>query len=142
MEIFSGARLESSERAAYLAMVSALEPLADARLLGEEVDHFIEDCIQRLRDTDKIDPNFKPSLRGRLNDLRSESIRGALKRLTQERLCDHPAAWSIIDEAYALRSEIVHSGRPRDLDIDIQDKARQLEQVVLALYQSYMTPNS
>ncbi|WP_200254130.1 hypothetical protein [Thiococcus pfennigii] len=142
MEIFAGARLESSERAAYLAMVSALEPLAAAQSLGQEVGAFVDQCIQSLKEKDCIDSAVKASLRGRLAYLKSESIRGALKRLVQERLPNSSAAWNVVDEAYALRSEIVHTGKPSDLDTDIQEKSKDLEDVVMDLYRSYMSTSS
>jgi len=102
--------------------------------LGQEVGAFVDQCIQSLKEKDCIDSAVKASLRGRLAYLKSESIRGALKRLVQERLPNSSAAWNVVDEAYALRSEIVHTGKPSDLDTDIQEKSKDLEDVVMDLY--------
>jgi len=142
LEIFAGARLESSERAVFIAMVSALEPLAEAQSLGEDVGQFVDNCLQALKDSDTIDQQTKASLKGRLAFLRDESIRGALKRVVKERLSDHSESWNVVDEAYNLRSEIVHNGKPNDLDVDLQEKSRQLEEVILALYATYMSTGS
>ena len=49
MEISAGARLEASERARFLACVSALEPLCgERRKLGNETDEFVKACVDLL----------------------------------------------------------------------------------------------
>ena len=54
MEIFCSARLESSQRATFLALVSALEPLAREASLGPAVEAFVERCKQQLRADQEI----------------------------------------------------------------------------------------
>jgi predicted lipoprotein len=45
MEIFCAARLEASQRATFLALVSALEPLAQEASLGPAATAFVDQCV-------------------------------------------------------------------------------------------------
>jgi hypothetical protein len=134
MEIFCAARLESSQRAVFLALVSALEPLAQEALLGEEVNQFVADCVARLKTSTSIPQELRASLEGRLGHLRQESIRQALKRLTRETLPDQPEAPSTVDDAYALRSQLIHSGVPADLDVDLERESGSIGAIIRDIY--------
>jgi hypothetical protein len=138
MEIFAGAKLETSERATYLAMVSALEPIAKAKPLGETVNIFVAKIIDDLNNTEDISQNLRNSLSGRIQQLCNESIRQSLKRFAKEVLPEMPNASSVIEEAYAIRSQIVHNGRPSDLDIDLNEKLHEIEEIILAIYEKSM----
>ncbi|WP_155737907.1 hypothetical protein [Stutzerimonas stutzeri] len=138
MEIFCSARLESSQRAVFLALVSALEPLAQEAPLGDSVDAFVTQCASLLKDFHVIPSDIRNSLNGRLLQLRQESIRQALLRLTREALPDQPEASKIVDDAYALRSQIIHSGKPADLDIDLESEARVISTVIRNIYSSIL----
>ena len=134
MEIFCAARLESSQRAVFLALVSALEPLAQEAPLGEAVDQFVAECVNLLKATANIPPDLRASLEGRLKQLRQESIRQALKRLAREALPDQPEVAEAVDEAYALRSQLIHSGVPSDLDIDLGRESRSVSAIIRDIY--------
>lgn len=133
MEIFCAARLESSQRAVFLALVSALEPLAQEAPLGESVDQFVAECVTQLR-ASAIPKELRASLEGRLNQLRQESIRQALKRLASETLPNQPEAPAAVDEAYALRSQLIHSGVPPDLDIDLERESQSISAIIRDIY--------
>jgi hypothetical protein len=137
MEIFCAARLESSQRAVFLALVSALEPLAREAFLGDEVAAYVDDCISRLRASSVLS-GLKPSLEGRLRHLGHESIRQALLRLARETLPSQPDAEQTIDDAYALRSQIIHSGVPADLDVDLERESREISIIIRAMYASIL----
>ncbi len=141
MEIFAGARLETSERAKYLLMVSSLEPLAKPESLGVTVDSFVADTINTLKNSD-IEESVKNSLMVRVKSLREESIGQSLRRLVKEILPEITKAPKIINEAYAIRSQLAHSGQPNDLDIDLTEKSREIEEIIIAIYQKYMTANT
>jgi hypothetical protein len=134
MEIFAGARMEASDRARFLAIVSALEPLAQEQPLGDEVDGFVDSCLRLLKETSALTPSIRASLDGRLRHLRTESIRQALRRVVLETLPDQPKAAEAIDDAYALRSQIVHHGRPADLDVDLERESRRVSGIIRHLY--------
>lgn len=138
MEIFAGSKLETSERAIFLSMVSALEPLAKTKRLGEEVNQFIKTTIKNLKSCDNVPSAIHNSLTGRLNQLRNESIRQALKRMAIEIIPEITNASMVIDEAYNIRSQIVHNGQPSDLDIDFNEKLQGLEEVIVAIYKKKM----
>jgi hypothetical protein len=139
MEIFCMAALEGSQRSIFLTCVSALEPLAKAEPLGLDVNAFVEECINRLEtDESSILPDIKNSLKRRLEFLRQESIRQALLRLTREALPNHHDAPKIIDEAYDLRSRIIHNGMPPDLDIDLEFETRRVSNIIRELYASLL----
>lgn len=138
MEIFCAARLESSQRAIFLALVSALEPLACEELLGVDVDSFINVCITQLKASKDVAPDLRASLEGRLYQLRKESIRQALKRLAKETLPNQPDAAHAIDEAYSLRSQIIHSGVPDDLDTDLERESRLISNIIRRMYASIL----
>jgi hypothetical protein len=134
MEIFAGARLEISQRARFLAIVSALEPLAGERSLGSEVTAFVDACTARLDAESAISNAARASLRGRLRQLRTESIRQAILRVIREAFPEKPQAALTVDEAYAVRSQIVHQGRPNDLDVDLESFGRDVSAVLRDLY--------
>lgn len=134
MEIFCAARLESSQRAVFLALVSALEPLAQEAPLGEPVNQFVAECTTLLKASTTIPLELRASLQGRLDQLRQESIRQALKRLTRETLPNQPEAPAAVDEAYALRSQLIHSGVPADLDIDLELESRSISAIIRDIY--------
>lgn len=134
MEIFCASHLEASDRAIFLSTVSALEPLATAERLGPAVDTFIDDCLAQLENNNEIQPKHLQSVQGRLNELRKESIRQALKRLIRAKLPDEISAPDIIDYAYNLRSQLIHRGIPDDLDVDFSAETRKVSSIVKQLY--------
>jgi len=138
MEIFCAARLESSQRAVFLTLVSALEPLASPANLGPEVSSFIDECVRALQSNQGVPTGLKNSLVGRLNELRKESIRQALLHLAREALPTNREAERIIDEAYSLRSQIAHTGFPADLDVDLEREGRAVSAVIREIYASLL----
>jgi hypothetical protein len=134
MEIFCSAHLESSDRAIFLSTVSALEPLACSEPLGPAVDAFVNECLAQIERAEEIQTEQRQSLRGRLIGLKKESIRQALKRLIRVKIPDDPAAPAIIDEAYNLRSQLIHQGIPDDLDIDFSVETQKVSSIIKTLY--------
>ena len=134
MEIFASSSLEASDRAAFLTAVSALEPLAEDQALGPAVDGFVEICVSSLRATTAIDEQQRASLEGRLNQLRHESIRQALRRFIATKLYDDPGAAETADSAYGLRSELIHNGRLADYDIDLAAETGKISRLLRLIY--------
>jgi hypothetical protein len=135
MEIFCSAGLEASQRATLLLYVSALEPLATVSSLGPTVNVFIEQCSNLLDQSQDIDVAVKRSLRGRLGQLGVESIRQAIRRVVRDVIPDDTEALSVVDRAYTLRSELVHSGRPSDSDVDLAAEAEAICAVLRKIYE-------
>jgi hypothetical protein len=136
MEIYSGARLEVSQRARFLAIVSALEPLAEQRSLGSDVDEFVDQCVARLDENPAIPDSARASLLTRLQHLRRESVRQGILRVVRAALPGVPGAVDVVDDAYEIRSELVHSGRPSDLDLDLELRGLDVSDVLRSIYAS------
>lgn len=135
MELFAAAALESNDRARYVMAVSALEPLAVQQDLGAEVSRAVDTLCSQF-DADKSIPDgIQQSIRGRLLQLKRESVRQALKRLCETWFPSEPTAWSSIDSAYRLRSELLHEGRPNDLDILLHQETRNFSNYLRRIYQ-------
>lgn len=138
MEIFCSARLESSQRTIFLTLISALEPLACEVPLGDMVNTFVAECVTKLKTSEDIPTELRTSLEGRLLQLRQESIRQALRRLARETLPNQPDAAQVIDKAYTLRSQIIHSGIPADLDLDLDRESRVVSRIIRDIYASML----
>lgn len=135
MELFAAAALESNDRARYVMAVSALEPLAEQHDMGVEVSRAVDAlCVQFDADT-SIPSGMRQSIRGRILQLKRESVRQALKRLCETWFPSEPTAWSSIDRAYGLRSELLHEGRPSDLDVLLQEETRSIAKYLRRIYQ-------
>jgi hypothetical protein len=134
MEIFCSSSLEASDRAAFITTVSALEPLAEQQFLGEPVAAFVNDCLTLLHTAHSLDQRHRASLEGRINQLRYESIRHALRRSISAKLHDHPTAPALVDAAYALRSELIHKGRPAHYDVDLATETRKISGILRVFY--------
>jgi hypothetical protein len=137
MELFSAARLEVSDRAKFLGLVSSLEPLAFQAEYPNSVLQLIDSLRDQLQSTDlnglsNIEAsNVKASLDGRLQQLRRESIRQALLRVIRELFPGDEASVKTIDGAYALRSEMLHHGTT---DPYLDRKTHAIEQIIRRLY--------
>ena len=135
MELFVAAALESNDRARFVMAVSALEPLAAQADLGPDVARLVDGFAATLESTTPIPRDLKQSLRGRLIQLKQESVRQALKRLCAEWMPGDNTAWKRLDQAYALRSELLHEGRPNDLDILLAHETSAVSNLLRRIYQ-------
>lgn len=138
LEIFCSAPLEGSERARFISLVSALEPLADPRDQSQAEIDFIHRCTRALREEDAIDSEAKTSLEARLLLLRKESISRALRRMTASALPGNEEAVRIVRTAYDLRSQLIHEGLPDDRDVDLAAEARGISDVIRHIYRGML----
>jgi len=135
MELFVAAALESNDRARFVMAVSALEPLAAQQNLGSEVAAVVDELSEKLAAADAIPRELRESLQGRLRQLKQESVRQALKRLCGQWLPGEHDAWKKLDKAYGLRSEMLHEGRPQDLDILLSEETMNISNLLRRIYQ-------
>lgn len=135
LELFVAAALESNCRARFVMTVSALEPLAEQKSLGAEVTAVIDDFVNRLASTSNIAPDMRNSLEERMRQLKKESVRQALKRLCAQWLPGETGSWAQLDRAYALRSKLLHEGRPQDLDILLSEETIKVSNLLRRIYQ-------
>ena len=119
LELYTSASLEYNSRARFLTAVSAFEPLAYQKDLGPEVETFVTKVCKDLDLDRSIPEELRPSLKGRISQLKRESVRQALLRLCSKWFPGDSQAKNSIESVYQLRSEILHEGRPADLDVDL-----------------------
>ena len=79
--------------------------------------------------------HLRDSLRGRLLQLKRESVRQALKRLCGRWFPHDAHAWTVLDRAYGLRSELLHEGRPSDLDILLVQETQIVSNYLRRIYE-------
>lgn len=133
MEIFCAAGLEGSQRARFLGIVSALEPLAKQERHGPEVQTLVDSWLQLL-DASSVSEPTRESLANRVRQLGEESVRFSLRRFIAQVLPSEADAWDIVDQAYSIRSSIIHTGRPQDLDIDLNFEAQRVAIILRKIY--------
>lgn len=119
MELYCAALLEMNEHARFVSAVSALEPLVEQENLGGDVASFVEAMLTNFENVGNIDASLRASLRGRIRQLRFESIRQALFRLSNTWFPGRADLRDQIDDAYGLRSELLHKGALSDPDTDL-----------------------
>jgi hypothetical protein len=134
LELYCSALLETNERARFVTVVSALEPLAKQESLGGSVAAFVESTITNLNATSDIEPNLLASLRGRVEQLRRESVRQALFRLADSWFPGRADLRGQIDQAYGLRSELLHNGTLSDPDSDLNAETDKIASILRSIY--------
>lgn len=134
MELYCSALLEANERARFVTVVSALEPLAKQELLGEGVTAFVESTLINLNTASDIEPNLRASFRGRIQQLKSESVRQALFRLANSWFPGRTDLRKQIDHAYGLRSELLHNGTLSDPDSDLSVETNKIANILRSIY--------
>jgi hypothetical protein len=135
MELYCAALLEMNERARFVTVVSALEPLAQQESLGGCVSAFVDTTLTNLEAAVNIDPNLRVSLRCRVAQLRRESVRQALFRLSVSWFPSRADVRQQIDRAYALRSELLHNGTLADPDTDLASETNKIVNVLRSIYE-------
>ena len=139
MELFAAARLESSDRARFISLVSSLEPLASPLSLPKSIEKLIETFRNQLEEVAVPEVSveemsrIKNSLSGRLQELETESIRQAILRVVRQLLPGDKRAVEIIDDAYSLRSKILHEGVS---DPYLDQKVLEIEDTIRRMYAS------
>lgn len=134
MELFAAAHLEASQRTKFVMAVSALEPLAHQQLLDAEASNEIDRLLATF-DSSAVPEELRDSLRGRIKDLKRESVRQALKRLCRHWFATEPEAHKAIDRAYKLRSELLHEGKLSDPDVLLDEELHSISYYLRRIYQ-------
>jgi len=139
MELFASARLETTERARFVGLVSSLEPLAQSEAYDNpELKELVESFVAQLNKTTSIPENIKSSVKGRINELKNDSISQAIKRLVQDNFPENPDAVSTVEEAYKIRSKILHEGA---FDADLAQKSNEIEDIIRQIYSCRLKSN-
>lgn len=126
MELFASARLELTERARFIGLVSSLEPLAEQQNYGDQLLETLNRFKDQIRQLG-LSPIVESSLLGRVDNLSNESVLSAIRRVVNECLPGDAGALEIVEEAYNLRSRILHDGTT---DADLSQKSQEVEAVI------------
>jgi hypothetical protein len=133
-ELFAAARLETTERTRFVGIVSSLEPLTIQQKYNEETELIaLITTFKESIQNSMINGKIRDSLVGRVEQLKTESISMAIKRLVEETVPNDPGAVELIEEAYSLRSKILHEG---STDADLELKGREVENVVRQIFEA------
>lgn len=132
MELFTSARLESTERAKFIGLVSSLEPLATTTdYNNNDINDLVSTFIQDLSKIDSIPEKTRKSIESRAISLKGESIAQAIVRFVGEFFDEESGAIAIVKEAYNIRSKMLHEG---SFDADLDEKSDKLEDVIRHIY--------
>jgi len=139
MELFASAGLETTERARFVGLVSSLEPLAQSEAYDHpELTELVDSFVSKLEENTSIPENIKSSVKGRINELKKESISQAIKRRVKENFPENPDAVSTVEEAYNIRSKILHQGA---FDADLEQKSNEIEDIIRQIYSCRLNSN-
>lgn len=126
MELFASARQELTERSRFIGFVSSLEPLTEQQSYGEDVSGIVNRFKAQIKELN-LPPHIEASLLGRAESLSTESVLSAIRRVVKETLPSDSEALKIIEDAYGLRSRILHDGTT---DADLNLKSQDVESVI------------
>lgn len=129
MEIFASSHFESNERTRLILIVSALEALAHQRDLSSALTPLIAQLKQTI-DAYELDVDIKNSLKGQVEGIKRESVRKAIKRLLTNKGMSRDDI-RFVEEAYGVRSKIVHEGRRVP---ELNQMCNRLEQILRDVY--------
>jgi hypothetical protein len=134
MQFYAAARLEVTQIARFVTLMTALEALSVQRDYGDQVAAVLDSLALELDAHESLAGDAQTSLRqslmGRMRQLRQESVRQAILR-TVKTYSEGGEVVRFIDEAYGVRSKILHEGaRVANLD----DLIQRTESIIRSLY--------
>jgi hypothetical protein len=135
MELLASSYMEANDRAKFIMAVSALEPLAEAQDLGLEVKAFVARALLELRADSSVPAHLRSSIEGRINQLRTESVRQSLLRLCDRWFPGDRETAKYLDYVYGLRSELLHDGAIADQDILLSTEIAKVQRRVRGIYE-------
>lgn len=132
-EMYNLSHFESSSRAQFVSLVTAVECIAKTQIQPPEIVLLVERLLERAKADHvvvklaKSNPPLHDSLLGRLRNLGIESIGKACERVVLVRLGDESRrqfkGW------YGIRSEMVHAGAIPD-GVNFESEVNQLDEMV------------
>ena len=132
MELFTSARLESTERAKFIGLVSSLEPLAIQKSYNnQEIEDLIGEFTSKVNRVKSLPKTIRGSIIGRAQGLKKESISQAIVGFVQQFFPQNPDIVCIVKEAYDIRSSILHDGT---FDADLDEKGKKIEDIIRHIY--------
>lgn len=137
IELFASARMETTERAKFVGLVSSLEPIAEQEAIEiADFSSLVKEFKQKVSALD-IDESLRNSLMGRIEKLKRESISRAIQKLVVTCLPDDTEALQTIKDAYDIRSAVLHHG---STVADLGAKSKEIEAVIKNIFQHLISP--
>lgn len=138
MEFFAAARLESTDRARFISLMTALEASSTQQDYGEPIVTVLDQLARDLQahpmligiDSDRV----RSSLAGRVRQLRHESVRQAILRTVRTSIDSEEEA-RFVDDAYGIRSKMLHEGH---LSHGLHAKSNRLEGILRQMYSAQL----
>jgi len=132
MELFASARLETTERAKFIGLVTALESLVTQEPYNnDDVEKLVSLFTDSIEKAENIPGRIKESLKGRVSSLKKESVSQAIVRFVRQYFPDNPEIIKLVKESYNIRSSILHEGT---FDADLEEKGSLLEDIIRYIY--------
>lgn len=129
-ELYCSSFFDVSFRSRLITLVSSIEALLVPSDRSVEVIALVKQFTQMVKEAE-IDHETKNSMVSSLQSLRQTSISQTGKALSEMLLPDKDylgkSASDFFGLCYGLRSQILHSGRPKDQNIDLLDVANTLQ---------------
>lgn len=136
MQFYAAARLEASEGARFITLMTALEALAVQKDYGDEVGELLDDLAKQLECSpvlaDECTAPMRNSLASRLKQLRTESVRQAILRVVKTHIKEKESI-RFVDDAYGVRSKILHDGMRTP---ELGRMTQRLEDIIRQIYAS------
>jgi len=130
MELYGASHFENNQRSKLIMIMSSLEALAGQRDMTSQLGSLISDLKKVIAQSDIEDDRLINSLKGQIDGLKRESIRGAIKRLLSESEISEDDK-KFVDEAYMARSKIVHEGQRIP---ELSTMNSKLEKILISVY--------
>lgn len=138
IQFYAAARMESTYLARFVALMTALECIAEQRIYDDEITGLVNSITETIsKDPIFLNPSklqIRDSLINRLRELKRESIRQAILRVVRDSLGDiEIVRW--VDETYNLRSKLLHEGNAIS---DLSERVTKLEEILRQIYSSML----
>lgn len=135
-ELYGLSHFEAAERARLLTLISAIEAASEAKPRGPEAVAHVERMIELTRASEL--PNAEiASMVGSLEWLRQESISKTCRDFVETFLgggqYGGKPAKKFFQDCYAVRSKLVHSGKPSEKDLNFGILVAELDRMVADL---------
>lgn len=130
-DLFSSADFETSDRARFIALVTAVEALAvDRYWIAEELQAVVDGWLAGARlSSDGLENDDIARFRSRVSQLKQESITNSVRRLVNDYVPGTEGATSNGDfmaECYRARSKLVHGATDLPDLASLRDRLRKL----------------
>jgi len=133
MTFCASARMETTERARFIGLMTALEALSVQEDYGDEIAELLGNLASQLENSSELAGEDRAAVRlslvGRLRGLRRESVRRAILREMDRLKDEKTTAW--LDEVYGKRSDLLHEGSEIP---DLPAITHRLEDVIRQIY--------